>query len=263
MFGPYKPPASLRSASPFCCAKRGGFAAAPPQPRAYPARFARTPFVPERGGSSLHFQRMKGDSPAVALRDGGRGVSVGVVVRLYEPPASLRSASPFCSAKRGGFASPFGPPRSMAGVPPLHFPGHTPLASFAPLSSPKGAFVLRPRSREKGIPGGRFARWRARRFSWGCCAVCMNPLRRCAPRPPFAPQKGEDSPPLRALGHPPLDGVVCAVSIRCRRSVGVREVSGALAALGFQGLLDGLEDAFEVVNDFVVPEAEDAVAVLV
>ena len=29
----------------------------------------------------------------------------GVVVRLYEPPASLRSASPFCSAKRGGFAA--------------------------------------------------------------------------------------------------------------------------------------------------------------
>ena len=40
-------------------------------------------------------------------------------------------------------------------------------------------------------------------------------------------------------------------------------MSGALAALGFQGLLDGLEDGFEVVNDFVVPEAEDAVAVLV
>ena len=70
----------------------------------------------------------------------------------YKPPASLRSASPFCSAKRGGFASPIGPPRSMAGVPPLHFPGHTPLASFAPLSSLKGVFVLRPRSREKGIP---------------------------------------------------------------------------------------------------------------
>ena len=30
MFGPYEPPASLCSASPFCSAKRGGFAAAPP-----------------------------------------------------------------------------------------------------------------------------------------------------------------------------------------------------------------------------------------
>ena len=169
MFGSYKPPASLRSASPFCSAKRGGFAAAPPLPRAYPARFARIPFVPERGGSSSHFQRMKRESPAVASRDGGRVVSVGVVVRLYEPPASLCSASPFCSAKRGGFAAAIGPPRSMAGVPSLHFPGHTPLASFAPLSSPKGVFVLRPRSREKGIPGGCFARWWASRFSWGCC----------------------------------------------------------------------------------------------
>ena len=30
MFGPYEPPASLCSASPFCSAKRGGFAAAAP-----------------------------------------------------------------------------------------------------------------------------------------------------------------------------------------------------------------------------------------
>ena len=40
------------------------------------------------------------------------------------------------------------------------------------------------------------------RFGWRSvfCVVlcgCMNPLRRCAPRPPFAPQKGEDSPPPR------------------------------------------------------------------
>ena len=39
MFGPYEPPASLCSASPFCSAKRGGFAAAPPRPRAYPGRW--------------------------------------------------------------------------------------------------------------------------------------------------------------------------------------------------------------------------------
>ena len=36
MFGPYEPPASLCSASPFCSAKRGGFAAAPPRPRHTP-----------------------------------------------------------------------------------------------------------------------------------------------------------------------------------------------------------------------------------
>ena len=35
------------------------------------------------------------------------------------------------------------------GVPPLRFPRHTPLASLALLSSPKGAFVLRPRLRER------------------------------------------------------------------------------------------------------------------
>ena len=39
MIGPYEPPASLCSASPFCSAKRGGFAAAPPRPRAYPGRW--------------------------------------------------------------------------------------------------------------------------------------------------------------------------------------------------------------------------------
>ena len=40
---------------------------------------------------------------------------------------------------------------------------------------------------------------------------CMNPLRRCAPRPPFAPQKGEESPPgiprstaLRAPSRAPV-----------------------------------------------------------
>ena len=52
----------------------------------------------------------------------------------------------------------------------FHFPGHTPLVALAPLSSPKGAFALRPRSRERpwvpacagmtmapGVPCCRFA----------------------------------------------------------------------------------------------------------
>ena len=38
----------------------------------------------------------------------------------------------------------------------------------------------------------------------GVLCGCMNPLRRCAPRPPFAAQKGEDSPPLRFPGRTPL-----------------------------------------------------------
>ena len=40
----------------------------------------------------------------------------GMGIPRYEPPASLRSASPFCSAKRGGI------------VLPLRFLGHTPRA---------------------------------------------------------------------------------------------------------------------------------------
>ena len=37
----------------------------------------------------------------------GRGGGMGIPREraLYEPPASLRSASPFCSAKRGGIAA--------------------------------------------------------------------------------------------------------------------------------------------------------------
>ena len=56
---------------------------------------------------------------------------------------------------------------------------------------------------------------------------CMNPLRRCAPRLPFAPQKGEDSPPPRRRpGHTPVDGVACAISRPCRRSLGLCERGG-------------------------------------
>ena len=91
--------------------------------------------------------------------------------------------------------------------PPLHFPGHTPLASLAPLSSTKGAFGLGPRS------FGRRCRW--------------------------------------FLG-------VREGGRGCQRRAGLKP---APARVG--GLLDGLEDGFEVVNDFVVPEAEDMVAVLV
>ena len=77
----------------------------------------------------------------------------------------------------------------MAGVPPLHFPGHTPLASFAPLSSPKGAFVLRPRSREKGIPGGRFREMAGESFQLGLLCGLYEPPASLRSASPFCSAK--------------------------------------------------------------------------
>ena len=80
MFGPYEPPASLCSASPFCSAKRGGFAAAPPRPRAYPGRWR----------CLRHLARLS--SVSWALRKGRATARVGSTVWSSEGSAPLRMA---------------------------------------------------------------------------------------------------------------------------------------------------------------------------
>ena len=94
MFGPYEPPASLCSASPFCSAKRGGFAAAPAAgPLACPGRWR---YLRHLAPLSL---------VSWALRKGRATARVGSTVWSREGSVSASYGSTRCRSKSSSLAS--------------------------------------------------------------------------------------------------------------------------------------------------------------